>query len=78
MAKHGEMSQDDFYRLLQWFGPDRDASAKKYLEAHGNLTRYFRFNYCECPEDLADEVMNRAWRASFHRCGRDDLIPTSC
>jgi DNA-directed RNA polymerase specialized sigma24 family protein len=59
MAKHGEMSQDDFYRLLQWFGPDRDASAKKYLEAHGNLTRYFRFNYCECPEDLADEVMNR-------------------
>jgi DNA-directed RNA polymerase specialized sigma24 family protein len=59
MPKQGGMSQDDFYRLLQWFGPDRDASAKKYLEAHGNLTRYFRFNYCECPEDLADEVMNR-------------------
>jgi DNA-directed RNA polymerase specialized sigma24 family protein len=73
MAKHGEMSQDDFYRLLQWFGPDRDASAKKYLEAHGNLTRYFRFNYCECPEDLADEVMNRVarrppplWRGRSH------------
>jgi DNA-directed RNA polymerase specialized sigma24 family protein len=56
------MSQEDFDRLLQWFGPDRDASARKYLEAHGKLSRYFRFNYCDCPEDLADEVMNRVAR----------------
>jgi DNA-directed RNA polymerase specialized sigma24 family protein len=62
MPPPNKMSQADFDRLLQWFGPDRDASAKKYLETHGNLSRYFRFNYCDCPEDLADEVMNRVAR----------------
>jgi len=53
------LSQDDFDLLLKWFGPDRDASAKKYLEAHERLTRLFRFNGCNRPEDLADEVMDR-------------------
>lgn len=53
------MSQDDFDRLLQWFGPDRGISGKKYLETHEKLTRLFHFNGCNRPEDLADEVMNR-------------------
>jgi hypothetical protein len=53
------MSQDDFDRLLRWFGPDRGISGKKYLETHERLTRLFHFNGCNRPEDLADEVMNR-------------------
>jgi hypothetical protein len=56
------MSPEDFERLLRWFGPDRDAAAREYSVAHEKLTRFFRFNYCNCPEDLADEVMNRVAR----------------
>jgi hypothetical protein len=59
MANRSNMSQDDFDRLLQWFGPDRGMSGKKYLETHEKLTRLFHFNGCNRPEDLADEVMNR-------------------
>jgi hypothetical protein len=53
------MSQGDFDQLLQWFGPDRDISAKKYLETHERLTRLFHIKGCNRPEDLADEVMDR-------------------
>jgi DNA-directed RNA polymerase specialized sigma24 family protein len=59
MPDRSNMSQDDFERLLQWFGPDRDASAKKYVDSHERLTRFFHFKGCNRPEDLADEVMNR-------------------
>jgi len=53
------MSQEEFDRLLRWLGPDRDSSAKKYLESHERLTRLFYLRGCSRPEDLADEVMDR-------------------
>src|ERR1022692_3766041 len=59
MANHGDMSSEDFERLLQWLGPDRDVSSKKYVELHANLSRWFYFQGCHWPEDLADEVWNR-------------------
>jgi len=59
MANHGEMSPEDFERLLQWLGPDRDLSTKKYVELHARLSRWFYFQGCRWPEDLADEVWNR-------------------
>jgi DNA-directed RNA polymerase specialized sigma24 family protein len=59
MLGSGDMSPEEFDRLLAWFAPDRDAAAKMYLAAHKNLTRFFQFNYCNRPEDLTDEVMNR-------------------
>jgi len=59
MANRSNMSQDNLERLLNWFGQDRDVSAKKYLETHERLTRWFYFKGCDCPEDLADEVMDR-------------------
>jgi hypothetical protein len=59
MTKRINLSQDDFDRLLKWFGPDRDVSAKRYLETHERLARLFHFKGCNCPEDLADEVMDR-------------------
>jgi hypothetical protein len=58
------MSKEEFDRLLEWFGPDRDTSAEKYVEAHARLTRLFHFDGCNRPEDLADEVMNRVARRS--------------
>jgi hypothetical protein len=59
MLHRTEISQDDFDRLLDWFGPDRGASADQYLAAHCKLTVFLRYNYCNRPEDLADETMNR-------------------
>jgi hypothetical protein len=59
MANRGEMSPEDFEQLLQWLGPDRDLSAKKYVELHAHLSRWFYFQGCRWPEDLADEVWNR-------------------
>jgi hypothetical protein len=59
MENRSNIPPDDFDRLLRWFGPDRDISAKKYLEAHERLTRWFHFKGCNRPEDLADEVVDR-------------------
>jgi Bacterial dnaA protein len=59
MANRGNMSPEDFERLLLWLGPDRDLSAKKYTELHAHLSRWFYFQGCRWPEDLADEVWNR-------------------
>jgi len=59
MENRSNLSQGDFDRLLNWFGPDRDISAEKYLGTHERLTRWFHFKGCDCPEDLADEVMDR-------------------
>jgi hypothetical protein len=61
MPRRTEISQEDFDRLLDWFGfgPDRNAAAKLYLATHGNLTAFFRYHYCSLPEDMADETMNR-------------------
>jgi hypothetical protein len=66
MANRSNMSQDDFDRLLQWFGPDRDISAKKYLGAHERLTRLFQLRGCNGPEDLADQVMDRVAKRLDH------------
>jgi hypothetical protein len=59
MANRADMSPEDFERLLQWLGPDPDLSAKKYTELHVRLSRWFYFQGCRWPEDLADEVWNR-------------------
>ncbi len=59
MLRRTEISQADFEQLLNWFGTDRDPSAAQYLAAHRTLTAFFRYNYCNRPEDLADEVLNR-------------------
>jgi hypothetical protein len=59
MANRADLSPEDFERLLQWLGPDRDLSAKKYTELHAHLSRWFYFQGCRWPEDLADEMWNR-------------------
>lgn len=59
MANHGDMSPEDFERLLQWLGPDRDQSSKRYVELQAHLTRWFYFQGCRRPEDLTDQVWDR-------------------
>lgn len=59
MAKRSRISTEDFERLCHWFSQDRDAAARRYVETHERLTRWCYFKGCDCPEDLADEVLSR-------------------
>ena len=68
MAIRSNISRDDFDRLLLWFRPNRDVSAKNYVKTHERLTGPFHFKGCNRPEDLADEVTDRVakrlpWRS---------------
>lgn len=52
------MSKADFDLLLEWLGHDGEPTTK-YLEIQARLIQLFRFNGCDRPEDLADEVISR-------------------
>jgi len=53
------MSEEEFARLLEWLHRDWERAAQLYLDIHARLTRYFHFQRCNRPEDLADTVFNR-------------------
>jgi hypothetical protein len=59
MPKPSRLSKEAFDRLLQWLGPDAEEAGMKYQETHRKLVRLFGFKGCDCPEDLADEVIDR-------------------
>jgi hypothetical protein len=63
MANHGDMSPEDFERLLQWLGSHRDVSNENYVRYHAHLSRWFYLQGCRRPEDLADEVWNRIMKS---------------
>ena len=48
-----------FGSLLFQLDQDRDRAAAKYEEIHLKLVKFFEWNYCTRPEDLADETLNR-------------------
>lgn len=62
MPKPLNLSQELFDRLLQWLGSTPELAGAKYQEAHRRLTRHFGFKGCDCPEDLADQVIDRVAR----------------
>jgi hypothetical protein len=74
VPNRGNLSPDDFERLLAWLAPDRDAAASKYLEIHNRLSQIFRFRGCDCPEDLADVVIDRV----ANRLAKGRLTSTGC
>jgi DNA-directed RNA polymerase specialized sigma24 family protein len=55
----GEDIADNFDGLLDWLTPDREEAGRKYEEIRQRLIRIFTCRCCDCPEDLADETMNR-------------------
>jgi len=46
-------------RLLLLFGSDSVSAWEKYWDIWGRLAKYFEWNHCPSPEDLADEVLDR-------------------
>lgn len=47
---------DDF---LAWLDPDRKEAGIRYEEIRRRLVKIFTCRGCSCPEDLADETINR-------------------
>ena len=57
-----ELTQEAFEKLLAWLNPDREQAGKKYEAIRHKLIFILTCRGCPCPEDLADETINRAAR----------------
>jgi DNA-directed RNA polymerase specialized sigma24 family protein len=53
----------DLDNLLLWLGPDTNAGALKYVDVRRRLVALFTCRGCECPDELADETLDRTARA---------------
>jgi DNA-directed RNA polymerase specialized sigma24 family protein len=53
------ISPELFDTLLGWLDPDREAAGRKYEDIRRRLIKIFASRGCFCPEDLADETINR-------------------
>jgi DNA-directed RNA polymerase specialized sigma24 family protein len=60
--KEWEITQEAFAKFLAWLGPNRDEAGKKYEDIWRKLIKIFTCRGCNCPEDLADETINRVIR----------------
>jgi hypothetical protein len=56
------LSEPAFQGLLHWLDEGVDSQGGKYLEMRRRLTNYFDRHNCACPDDLADETLNRVAR----------------
>ena len=59
MHKEWVLTKEDFDRLLDWLGPDREAAGGKYETIRRRLIEIFACRGCREAEDLADETINR-------------------
>lgn len=53
------LKQQGFNKLLDWLDLEREKAALKYEQIRLQLIRFFQFNDCPCPEDCADDVIQR-------------------
>ncbi|MGH9822499.1 MAG: hypothetical protein ACREDR_04510 [Blastocatellia bacterium] len=60
--RRGELGGEDFDRLLDWLGGDREQAGYKYEEIRTQLVRIFLSRGCTISEELADEVFDRVAR----------------
>lgn len=54
-----DVSPEAFAAFLGWLDPDREKAGRKYEEIRSRLIKVFVCRGCHCPEDLADETINR-------------------
>jgi len=59
LKKEWNLTQKTFARFLNWLNPDPDQAGEKYEEIRRRLIKIFACRGCGCPEDLADETINR-------------------
>jgi RNA polymerase sigma factor (sigma-70 family) len=57
--KESQITQEDWNKFLTWLHPDTDRAGQKYREIQRRLIKIFACRGCDCPEDLADETINR-------------------
>jgi DNA-directed RNA polymerase specialized sigma24 family protein len=50
---------NDLARLLSRLDPDTTRAWERYADIRLRLTKFFEWNHCLAPEDLADEVLDR-------------------
>ena len=54
-----ELTQKSLDRLLQWLHPDREEAGYAYEQIRRKLIKIFTARCCDCPEELADETIDR-------------------
>lgn len=59
LKKTSRITGEDWDRFLSWLHPDPDKAGDKYRDIQRRLIRIFVCRGCGCPEDLADETINR-------------------
>jgi DNA-directed RNA polymerase specialized sigma24 family protein len=57
-----QITQEDWNKFLAWLHPDPDQAGEKYEEVRRRLIKIFACRGCGCPEELADETVNRVIR----------------
>jgi RNA polymerase sigma factor (sigma-70 family) len=60
--KQWQLTQEAFDKLLAWLNPNRDEAGRKYEQIHRKLIFILTSRGCTCPEDLADETIDRVAR----------------
>jgi DNA-directed RNA polymerase specialized sigma24 family protein len=54
-----ELTRESLDRLLDWLHPDREEAGHAYEKIRRKLIKIFTVRCCDCPEDLADETIDR-------------------
>jgi hypothetical protein len=70
MKDKWKLTPEAFERLLSWLSPDREKAAERYVEIRRRLIRLFTWRGCDCPEQLADNTIDRVARKVC-----DDEVP---
>jgi DNA-directed RNA polymerase specialized sigma24 family protein len=68
-------TQDAFRNFLQWLDEGVDSGGERYLDMRRRLALYFDRKNCLCPDDLADETLNRVARKLEEKGSITDLSP---
>lgn len=57
-----ELNTEAFDKLLENFSSDRSEAGRQYVQMKVKLERFFEWNSCPSPEDLAEEAIKRVAR----------------
>ncbi len=57
-----EITPEAFERLLEWLHRDRNEAGRIYEQIRRRLIKVFTSRCCDCPEELADETIDRVVR----------------
>jgi DNA-directed RNA polymerase specialized sigma24 family protein len=61
-GREWELTEGAFSKFLAWLNPNLDQAGEKYEDIRRRLIKIFTCRGCTCPEDLADETINRVIR----------------